>query len=59
MAKKPKIVEVEYIESGTFQGGEEDVCTAGIERDETCIVMSKKEYEKLADKAWKYDDLSK
>jgi hypothetical protein len=37
---KLKSVEVEYIESGTFQGGEGDVYKAGIERDETCRVLS-------------------
>lgn len=39
-----KTVEVEYIESGTFQGGEEDVFTAGIKYDETCIVLKKKDF---------------
>lgn len=38
---KIKSVEVEYLESGTFVGGEEDTSNAGIERDETCYVVSK------------------
>lgn len=42
-----KTVEVEYIESGTFQGGEEDVFTAGIKYDESCIVVRKKDFARL------------
>jgi len=38
-----KTVEVEYIESGTFQGGEEDVSRAKIEYGETCFVVRKKD----------------
>lgn len=46
-----KTVEIEYIESGAFQGGEEDVSTAGIKYGEMCIVMSKKTFSgiKVAD----------
>jgi hypothetical protein len=57
MAKKPKTVEVTYLESGSFQGGEEDVYNAGIKLDEECVVMSKKTFAELAEKAWKYDEL--
>lgn len=39
-----KPIEVEYIESGTFQGGEEDVFTAGIKYGETCVVLTKKDF---------------
>jgi len=44
--KLPKIksVEVEYIESGTFCGGEEDVFNAGVERGETCVVIKKGDF---------------
>jgi len=36
------IAEAEYIESGTFQGGEEDVYLASIEMGEDCICVSAK-----------------
>lgn len=36
-------VEVEYIESGSFAGGEEDVDLAGIKRGEVCMVIKVKE----------------
>ena len=42
-----KHVKVEYIESGTFQGGEEDTSKAGIKYGEDCIVISKKNYKLL------------
>ncbi len=42
-----KVVAVEYVESGTFQGGEEDVFAAEIEYGETCAVMSQKSYDEL------------
>ena len=35
---------VEYIESGTYQGSEEEAGHAGIERGEECIVMHKDNY---------------
>lgn len=37
-----KGVPCEYIESGTFQGGEEDVSKSGIDYDEECVAVSKK-----------------
>ncbi|HEX2099668.1 MAG TPA: hypothetical protein VHF69_03335, partial [Candidatus Synoicihabitans sp.] len=40
-------MEVEYLESGTFQGGEEDASTRGIERGSTCVLMTKLRYERL------------
>lgn len=40
-----KHAEVEYIESGTFQGGEEDVFTAGIKYGEKCVVLTKKNFD--------------
>lgn len=52
-----KFVEVVYIESGTFQGGEEDTSTAGIKYNETCCVVSKKTLDYLKDCAWKYEEL--
>jgi hypothetical protein len=39
--KLKQAAEVEYIESGTFQGGEEQVYNAGIERGEICLVIKK------------------
>jgi hypothetical protein len=56
---KIKSVEVEYIESGTFQGGEEDTSNAGIKYNETCYVVSKETLDYLKDCAWKYEELSK
>jgi hypothetical protein len=48
MSDKPiKYVSVEYIESGTFQGGEENVSEAGIEYGEECVVISKANFKKL------------
>jgi hypothetical protein len=40
-------VEVEYIESGAFQGGEEDASRAGIEYGEMCYVVRKPYLAKL------------
>lgn len=40
--------EVQYIESGTFQGGEEDVFNAGIEYNEECLVVPAKIKAELA-----------
>lgn len=47
--KLPKIksVEVEYIDSGSFQGGEEDVFKADIGYDETCVVIKKRDFQNL------------
>lgn len=36
-----KMVEVEYLESGTFQGGEEQCFTAGIKSGDECVVLSR------------------
>jgi hypothetical protein len=44
---KAEFVEVEYIESGAFQGGEEDVSNADIEYGEECLVVKKSHYSKL------------
>ena len=44
---KIKHVKAEYIESGTFQGGEEDTSKAGIEYGEECIVISKANFKLL------------
>lgn len=40
--------EVQYLESGTFQGGEEDVFNAGIEHNEDCLVVPAKLKAELA-----------
>lgn len=56
---KIKSVEVEYIQSGCFQGGEEDTSKAGIKYGETCYVVSKKTLDYLKDCAKKYEELSK
>lgn len=42
-----KPVEVQYIESGSFQGGEEDVFTSGIEYDKTCYVIRKENLQRI------------
>src|ERR1700723_347718 len=42
-----KTVEVEYIESGAFQGGEEEAFASGIDYREDCIVVIKVKFEKL------------
>ena len=47
MSDKIKYVECEYIESGTFQGGEEDVSIARIKYGEDCVAMSKKQFDSL------------
>lgn len=52
-------VEAKYIESGAFQGGEEDVFKAGILRGETCVIMRKLEHNELTTDAeqwrkWKH-----
>lgn len=44
---KIKKMNAEYIESGAFQGGEEDVSKAGIEYGETVVIMKKSEFRKL------------
>lgn len=67
---KPKTVEVEYIEKGTFVGGEEE--SFGLLYDEAregeyeeeeykggFIVMRKKDFDQMKDAAWKYGELSK
>lgn len=42
-----KHIKAKYIESGAFQGGEEDVFTAGINHVERCVVMSEAQFEKI------------
>jgi hypothetical protein len=54
-----KHVEVEYIESGTFVGGEGDVFDAEIKYGEECVVLKKKDFEKLLDFKWRYEGLCK
>lgn len=44
---KIKKMTAEYIESGAFQGGEEDVSKAGIEYGETVVIMKKSEFSRL------------
>lgn len=47
MSRRIKCVEVEYIESGTFQGGEEGTSSAGIKEGEDCVVISRKNFEEI------------
>lgn len=47
--KEKNYVEATYIESGTFQGGEEDTFLAGIERGEEVVVMKKSEFDRLTE----------
>lgn len=49
MPKLPKqVVPVEYIESGTFVGGEEDAFNAGIAyADTNCVAMTRKYFDTL------------
>jgi predicted GNAT family acetyltransferase len=42
-----KVIQAEYIESGTFVAGEEDVYLAGIESGDECVVLKKADYDKL------------
>lgn len=54
-----KHVQVEYIESGAFQGGEEDVFNADITYDEECIVLKKADFERVMrslNKIARYDE---
>lgn len=44
MSNKLKPVKVKYIESGAFQGVEEDVFMANIEYGEECVVLSRKKW---------------
>lgn len=44
---KIKKVSVEYIESGTFVGGEEDCFLSGIKRGDDCFVISHQELGKI------------
>lgn len=55
----PRTVEAQYIESGTFQGGEEDVDYAKIKPGETVIIVKKSDFKKLEEQAWMYQDLCK
>lgn len=58
MSNNPiKHVKVEYIESGTFQGGEEDVSKAGIEYGEDCIVISKSTFKNLKKSQVNYEKI--
>lgn len=42
-----KHVDVEYIESGTFVGGEEDTYEAGIKHGEACVVVTKEDFDAM------------
>lgn len=44
-------LEAEYIESGTFQAGEEAVYNAGIERGETVVIIKAEKNDTLMDLA--------
>lgn len=47
--KRIKHVPVEYIESGTFVGGEENTYDAKIKRGEICVVLKKSDFKLLMD----------
>lgn len=42
-----KKAHVKYIDSGAFQGDEEDVSLADIKRGEECVVVSKKTWKEI------------
>ena len=44
---KTKYVSVEYIESGTFVGGEEDCFNAEIEQNKEYVVISKSDFVRM------------
>lgn len=46
----------DYIESGTFQGGEEDVSEAGIKRGEEIVILKKADFDMFMDK-FSYDSV--
>lgn len=51
MPKLPKqVIEVEYIDSGSFQGGEEDAYLAGC-NDAKCVAMTRKYFDTLTSKS--------
>jgi hypothetical protein len=45
--KNIKTVLVDYIESGTFVGGEENAFVSGIKIGEQCVVLKEEDYELL------------
>lgn len=47
MSDKLEFVPVEHIESGSFQGGEEDASNAEIQYGEDCFVVKKEVVEEL------------
>lgn len=64
----PKSAEVEYIDSGTWQAGDEE--SFDLRYDEgsegefkeykgTFVVMRKEDFDNLNDAAWKYEELCK
>lgn len=52
-------IEAQYIESGTFVAGEEEVFNAGIERGETVVVMRRADFDAMKEDAWRYRELCK
>ncbi len=48
---RQKTAEVQYIESGAFQGNESEVEIAGLEEGEECLVVSKNTFNRLAELA--------
>lgn len=57
--KKIKFAVVDYIKSGTFIGGEEDISNANLDTDGDCVVIKQTDFDALREKAWMYDDLCK
>lgn len=58
MSNAIKTVDVEYIENGTFVGGEEDCSRAGINDKTEYIVLKKSDYEQLLDRDWLFKEQS-
>ena len=54
MSNKIKVVSVDYIESGTFVGGEEDCYNADINKEEPYVVIKEIDYALLQITANKY-----
>lgn len=57
--KRIKTVTATYIESGAFQGGEEDVYLAKIKANDQCIVLKEPDFEILLKTYKKQDKLLK
>lgn len=54
-----KHIKVEYIESGTFVGGEEATYKARIKRGEICVVLKQSDFKKLLKAQKELDHINK